>query len=204
MLSACWSPNRVPQKPLSHSMAPRSLARPSRPFRETASSQAPNHTTTVSTRNRWLRLVGECQSQILRDDQNYFFINRPQDPLNPRNHKTETNKSNVFVTTWQEVVATKHSACCTTATGIISFCVCVFVFAVSARASAGEAQGDVPADAGSAAIRRKVPPANDPRAGHREEEARRLHEQERRLHQPPGAGERKVRRSGKECKSQRL
>lgn len=125
MLSACWSPNTVPQKPLSHSMALRSLARPSRPFRETASSQAPNHTTTVSTRNRWLRLVGECQSQTLRDDQNYFFINRPQDPGNPRNHKTETNKSNVFVTTWQEVVATKHSACCTTATGIfVSVCAC--------------------------------------------------------------------------------
>ena len=66
----------------------------------------------------------------------------------------------------------------------------------SAGAPAGEAQGDVQEDAGSAAARREVPPPHRPRAGHGEAQARGLHEQERRLHQPPGAGERKVRRRG--------
>lgn len=65
-----------------------------------------------------------------------------------------------------------------------------------AGASAGEAQGDVQEDAGSVAARREVPPSYCPGAGHRETQTRRLHEQKRRLHQPSGAGEGKVRRRG--------
>lgn len=63
-----------------------------------------------------------------------------------------------------------------------------------AGASTGEAQGDVQEDAGPAAARRKVPPSYRPGAGHRETQTCRLHEQKRRLHEPSGAGEGKVRR----------
>lgn len=63
-----------------------------------------------------------------------------------------------------------------------------------AGSSAGEAQRDVPQDARSVAARWEMPPSHRPRAGHRETQTCRLHEQEWRLHQPVGAGERKVRR----------
>ncbi len=78
------------------------------------------------------------------------------------------------------------------------YCICVdtTVWPFSAGASAGEAQGDLQEDAGSAAARWKVPPPHRPRAGHREMQTRWLHEQERRLHQPSGAGKRKVRMRG--------
>lgn len=76
-------------------------------------------------------------------------------------------------------------------TSDIFLCLCA-----SAGSSAGEAQGHVRADAGPVAARRKVPPSHRSGAGHGETQARRLHEQERRLHQPPGAGEREVRMRG--------
>lgn len=92
----------------------------------------------------------------------------------------------MFVNTWQDVIARKYLACFPQQVKLL---MCpVDLCPSSAGASAGEAQGDVPEDAGTAAARREVPPQNDPGAGLREEEARRLHEQERRLHQPPGAG----------------
>lgn len=64
---------------------------------------------------------------------------------------------------------------------------------LSAGQAGGQAEGDVQADAGAAAAGREMPPPNRRRAGQREAQAHRLHEQERRLHQSAGAGEGEVR-----------
>lgn len=57
MLSACLSPNKLSRRPLSPRTALRYLARPSRPCRETPSSLALSHTTTMFSKSPWLRSV---------------------------------------------------------------------------------------------------------------------------------------------------
>lgn len=59
--------------------------------------------------------------------------------------------------------------------------------------SGGKTEGDVQTDAGAAAAGREMSPPHRHGAGQRETQAHRLHEQERRLHQPAGAGEGEVR-----------
>lgn len=78
---------------------------------------------------------------------------------------------------------------------LLSTCVtpCQYCAVSPAGAPAGEAQRDVQEDAGTAPDGGEVPPSHRARAGHGETQTRRLHEQERRLHQPSGAGEREVR-----------
>lgn len=56
----------------------------------------------------------------------------------------------------------------------------------------GEAEGDAPADAGAAADGGAVAQTGPVQAGGREEEPRTVHEEERRVHQPAGAGAREV------------
>ena len=62
------------------------------------------------------------------------------------------------------------------------------MFASSAGQTWGKTEGNLPAHARAAAAGREVSPAHGVRAGEREAQAHRLHEQERRLHQPAGAG----------------
>lgn len=65
-------------------------------------------------------------------------------------------------------------------------------FALLAGQTGGEAEGNIPPHAGAAAAGGEVSQAHRVRAGEREAQAHRLHEQERRLHQPAGAGAREV------------
>lgn len=73
---------------------------------------------------------------------------------------------------------------------------CFFFFLFSSSTAAGqaggEAAGDAPADAGAAADGGAGAQADALQAGGREEEPRRVHEEERRVHQPAGAGAREV------------
>ena len=62
----------------------------------------------------------------------------------------------------------------------------------SAGASGGQTEGDVSEDVGAAPDGREVSPTHRDRPGQRETETQRLHEQERRLHQPAGAREGEV------------
>lgn len=75
------------------------------------------------------------------------------------------------------------------------------LFAAAGQAG-GQAEGNVPPDAGAAADGGAGAQAGAVQAGGREEEPRRVHEEERRVHQPAGAGAREVsgvngRRAGK-------
>ena len=63
----------------------------------------------------------------------------------------------------------------------------------TAGQAGGEAEGDPPADAGAAAAGGAGAQAGAVQTGGREEEPRRVHEEERRVHQPAGAGAREVR-----------
>lgn len=58
--------------------------------------------------------------------------------------------------------------------------------------SGGQTEGYVQTDAGAAAAGWEMPPPHRHGAGQREAKAHRLHQQEWRLHQPAGAGEREV------------
>lgn len=69
---------------------------------------------------------------------------------------------------------------------------CFLSAALTAGQAGGEAERDVPADAGAAADGGAVAQAGAVQAGGREEEPRRVHEEERRVHQPAGEGTREV------------
>ena len=62
------------------------------------------------------------------------------------------------------------------------------MLAYSAGQTRGKAEGNLPAHARAAASGWKVSPAHGVRAGEREAQTHGLHEQERRFHQPAGAG----------------
>lgn len=68
----------------------------------------------------------------------------------------------------------------------------VCVLPPTAGQVSGEAEGDAPADAGAAADGGAVAQTGPVQAGGREEEPRTVHEEERRVHQPAGAGAREV------------
>lgn len=78
-------------------------------------------------------------------------------------------------------------------------CLCV-----SAGQAGGEAAGDLQTDAGAAAAGGASSQTDAPPPRGREEEPQRLHEEERRVHRPAGAGEREVRALLSVCAISRL
>lgn len=69
---------------------------------------------------------------------------------------------------------------------------CFLCASPTAGQASGEAEGDTPADAGAAVDGGAVAQTGPVQAGGREEEPRRVHEEERRVHKPAGAGAREV------------
>lgn len=184
MLSTCSSPNRPPQRSPSHVMVLRPQTRPFRPCRGTASSQEPGRSTaTASTRSLWLRSV---TTDPLYTSLLIFGEVKIWNGMLFCSKKCAVH-FNWFWFALQEVQQFNFHP--------VLICVtpCVCCAVSSAGAAAGEAPGDVQEDAGTVADGREVPPTHRPGAGHGETQTRRLHEQKRRLHKPPGAGEGEVR-----------
>lgn len=93
----------------------------------------------------------------------------------------------------------KHNITVTVANGfwgdIVLLCRCWVIMSVSPSVgpSGGQTEGDVQTDVGAAAAGREMSPPHRHGPGQRETQTHRLHEQERRLHRPAGAGEGEVR-----------
>lgn len=105
--------------------------------------------------------------------------------------KADALEEDIYEKPMEEVTALPR-ACTVTDSGWCSrdrWCLCV---SSTAGQAGGEAEGDAQTDAGAAADGGAVAQTGAVQAGGREEEPRRVHEEERRVHQPAGAGAREV------------